>query len=206
MSRMNGIAGVIVSSVAVLLVVLIGWFVFVSPQRSKADRLTAQQTAVDTELATDQALLATPRRKRTQAAVRAAERAMPEQPRVSDVLRQLSQVAAQSRTELDNITPGTPTPLNGSEAIPISLSFKGRYFGLQKLLRLLRQSADVRGGKLVASGRLYTVDSIQFTGDQTTPGGDITAIIALNAFVYTGTAAPVTTPTTTDTTATAAAP
>ena len=38
MTRMNGIMGVVVSSIAVLVVVLVGWFFFVSPQRSKADR------------------------------------------------------------------------------------------------------------------------------------------------------------------------
>ena len=40
----------------------------------------------------------------------------------------------------------------------------GHYFAIQKFLRILRSEAVLRGDKMVATGRLYTVDSIQFTG------------------------------------------
>src|SRR5215831_12874189 len=154
MERMNGTVGVIVSSLAVVLVVMVGWFVFVSPQRSKADDLSTQVDSVNTELTTDQALLGAKHRSQTKAASAAAERAMPDQPQVSEILRQLNALAAQSRTELDSITPGAITQVGSSQAIPISLTFKGRYFGLQKLLKLMRKNADVVGGKLVSKGRL----------------------------------------------------
>src|SRR5204863_9622857 len=80
-------------------------------------------------------------------------------------------------------------PIGNAQALPISLTFKGRYFGLQKLLKLLRQSASVSGSKIVSKGRLYTVDGITFTGGQSTNGqggssADILATITLNAFVY----------------------
>ena len=78
-----------------------------------------------------------------------------------------------------------------SQALPIALTFKGRYFGLQKLLRLMRQSAGVSGGKIVSEGRLYTVDSIQFAGGGQAAAGaaggataNISATITLNAFIY----------------------
>ncbi|MGZ4415936.1 MAG: type 4a pilus biogenesis protein PilO, partial [Gaiellaceae bacterium] len=188
----------------------VGWFAFVSPQRSKADRLSGQVDAATSELSSDQQLLATSKRENTKGRAVAAKRALPDQPEVSNILRELNTLATQSRTELDNITPGAPTFVGTAEAIPITLSFKGRYFGLQKLLMLLRQSADVRGGKIVSTGRLYTVTSIGFAGGQAAPtgqsNGDIVASIALNAFLYSGVAAApptATTPTTTDTTAAA---
>lgn len=190
MTRMNGTMGVVVSSVAVLFVVIVGWFFFVSPQRSKADRLGAQVTAAKGELSSDEQLIATAKKQNTLGNAKAAERALPDTPRVSEILRELTALAAESRTELDTIAPGAAIPYGTSQALPISLTFKGRYFGLQKLLKLMRQSAGVSGGKIISKGRLYTVDSIQFAGGQAAAGAssaataDIQATITLNAFIY----------------------
>jgi hypothetical protein len=214
MTRMNGIMGVVVSSLAVLAVVIVGWLFFVSPERSKADRIGVQADAAHSELMGDQQLIAAAKKQNTLGSAKAAELALPDQPKVSEILRQLTAFAAESRTELDNITPGTPLQVSGAQALPITLAFKGRYFGLQKLLKLMRQSASVSGSKIVSKGRLYTVDSITFTGGTTatsangaTSAGssaDIQATITLNAFVYQ--AAPPAVTTTDTGTATAAAP
>ena len=110
MARMNGIMGVVVSSVAVLFVVIVGWFFFVSPQRTKADHLSVQVSAAKGELASDEQLIATAKKQNTLANAKAAERALPDTPRVAEILRQLTALAAESRTELDSIAPGTPTP------------------------------------------------------------------------------------------------
>jgi Tfp pilus assembly protein PilO len=202
--------GVVVSSVAVLVVVLVGWMFFVSPQRSKADKLGTQVDAAKTELAGDQQLLATAKRQNTLGNAKAAERALPDDAHVPEILRQLTGFAAESRTELDNITPGAPLQLANGQALPIVLTFRGRYFGLQKLLKLMRQSATVSGSKILSKGRLYTVDGIQFAGAQATPGqggstADIEATVTLYAFSYHPAPAAVTTPSDTST-ATAAAP
>ena len=214
MNRMNGIMGVVVSSVAVLAVVVVGWLFFVSPERSKADRVGVQADAAHAELMGDQQLIASAKKQNTLGSAKAAERALPDDAKVSEILRQLTGFAAESRTELDNITPATPVQIGGAQALPITLGFKGRYFGLQKLLKLMRQSATVSGNKIVAKGRLYTVDSITFAGGTAAPGpngqptagssADISATITLNAFVYQA-APPAVTPTDTGT-ATAAAP
>ena len=152
MARMNGLMGVVVSSFAVLVVVLVGWFFFVSPQRSKADRLTTQVDAAHTELTSDTTLIATAKKQNTLGNAKAAEKALPDTPQVSNILRELTDLAAASRTELESISPGTPVAVGSSQALPLSLSFKGRYFGLQKLLKLLRQSASVSGNTIVAKG------------------------------------------------------
>jgi hypothetical protein len=206
--------GVVVSSLAVLAVVIVGWFFFVSPQRSKADRIGAQVDAAHSELMGDEQLIAAAKRQNTLGSAKAAERALPDEPKVSEILRQLTGFAAESRTELDNITPGAALQIGSAQALPITLTFKGRYFGLQKLLKLVRQSASVSGSKILSKGRLYTVDGITFAGAQaaSAQGGgstgastaDIQATITLNAFVYKA-APPAVTPTDT-TTATAAAP
>jgi Tfp pilus assembly protein PilO len=212
MNRLNGILGVFVSCVAVLLVVLVGWFAFVAPQRSKANDVKSQVDAAQSQLASDQSLLAASKRNGTLKLAHEARQAIPETPQVSNLLRELDGFAKQSRTEIDNVTPGVPVFVGGAQALPITLTFKGRYFGLEKLLQLLRQSADVKKGALVSTGRLFTVDSIQFTGSQTPgtatavpqgttakPNGEISATIALNAFVYGGTPPAATTSTPTET-------
>jgi hypothetical protein len=211
MTRMNGLMGVVVSSLAVLVVVIVGWLFFVSPQRSKADRIGAQVDSAHAEFMGDEQLIAAAKRQNTLGSAKAAERALPDEPKVSEILRQLTGFAAESRTELDNIAPGTPLQIGNAQALPITLTFKGRYFGLQKLLKLMRQSAGVSGGKIVSKGRLYTVDGITFTGGQASGTGsnggstaDIQAMITLNAFVYK--AAPPVVTSTDPTTATAAAP
>ena len=212
MARMNGIMGVVVSSLAVLVVVIVGWFFFVSPQRSKADTLSTQVAAARTELSGDEQLIATAKKQNTIGNAKAAERALPDTPRVSEILRQLTAFAAESRTELDTIAPGTPIPYGTSQALPISLTFKGRYFGLQKLLKLVRQSAGVSGAKILSKGRLYTVDSIQFSGGQAAAGttgsagatANIQATINLNAFIYAPPPVVAVAPTDTSTSATAA--
>ena len=56
MTRMNGILGVVVSAVVVLLIVLVGWFGLVSPQRSKADKLGGEVSSAKSTLSADQTL------------------------------------------------------------------------------------------------------------------------------------------------------
>lgn len=205
MAKLNGLTALLLSALAVVIVAGVGWFMVISPQRTKAVQLDTQRAAVDSELAVDRELISKPSQTKTKASLAAAKRALPDDPKVSEILRQLAGFATQSRTELDSISPGTAVAAAGAEAIPISLQFRGRYFGLQQLLRLLRQSASAKGAKITATGRLYTVDSIAFGG-----GGDdgvISATIKLNAFVYTpAPVVPVTATTATSTASAAAAP
>jgi hypothetical protein len=200
MAKINGLTALILSALAVVVVAAVGWFMVISPQRTKADRLDTQRVAVDAELAADTQLVSKPSQTKTKATLAAAKRALPDDPQVSEILRQLAGFAAKSRTELDAIAPSAAVPGTGAETIPISLQFRGRYFGLQQLLRLLRTSASSHGGKITASGRLYTVDSITFGGAG--DDGVISATLTLNAFVYSP--APVV-PSTTAGTATATA-
>jgi Pilus assembly protein, PilO len=182
MTKINGLTALVLSALAVLIVAAVGWFMLISPQRTKADQLDTQRAAVDSELAVDRQLVSKPSQTKTKVTLAAAERALPDDPQVSQILRQLAGFATTSRTELDSITPAAAVPGTGAESIPISLQFRGRYFGLQQLLRLLRTSASAKGSHITATGRLYTVDNISFGGAGA--DGVITASIQLNAFVY----------------------
>jgi hypothetical protein len=103
--------------------------------------------------------------------------------------------------------------------MPIALTVKGHYFALQNFLKLLNDSAALRGDQVQATGRLYSVDNIAFAGGAASSGlpsaagagptsgqaGLIQASLALNSYIYSPTSvapAPVA-PTDTSTTATA---
>ena len=203
MAKINGLTALILSALAVVVIAAVGWFMVISPQRTKATQLDTQRAAVDAELATDRVLVSKPSETKTKATLAAAKRALPDEPQVSEILRQLAGFAASSRTELDTITPSAAVAGTGAQTIPISLQFRGRYFGLQQLLRLMRTSASSKGAKITATGRLYTVDNISFGGAG--DDGVLTATIQLNAFVYSPVpVVPSATPGTTSATAVAA--
>jgi Tfp pilus assembly protein PilO len=202
MAKINGLTALILSALAVVVVAAVGWFMVISPQRTKANELDTQHAAVSSELAADRVLVSKPSETKTKTTLAAAKRALPDDAQVSNILRQLAGFAAKSRTELDSITPSSAVPGTGAQTIPISLQFRGRYFGLQQLLKLMRTSASATGSKITATGRLYTVDSISFGGAN--DDGMISATIKLNAFVYSP--APVVPSTTVGTTSATAAP
>ena len=210
--KITGPVALVLSVFAVLVVVGVGWFMLVSPQRSKVETLNVQIASLDAQLADAQHLLAAPNRRQTARTLAIAKRALPDTPQMSNVLRQFGAAAARSRTELDSITPGVAIAAAGASPLPMTVVVKGRYFGIQQFARLLRQSADLKKGKLAAKGRLYTIDSISFAGQAPAqPGqasnGAITATLAMNAFTYAASPPPVattTTSTTPDSTATAA--
>jgi hypothetical protein len=182
---------------AVLIVAGIGWVAFVSPQRSKASDLDTQIATQQAQLAAEQHVLSTSSTKGSLAALHAAERALPDNPQMSAILRQLSTLVAQVSAELDAVTPTAPVAATtGGEVVPLTVTVKGKYFALQRLMQLLRKSADAKNGKITGGGRLFSVDSIAFgaaapsasSGASSGPAG-VTATISMNAYIYASAAA-----------------
>ena len=89
MKKINGPVALALSVLAVLVVVGVGWFMLVSPQRSKATTLDTQIGTVEGQLTEAQHLLAAPNRRQTAAALATAKRALPDTPQMANVLRQL---------------------------------------------------------------------------------------------------------------------
>jgi Tfp pilus assembly protein PilO len=210
--RMSGRVSLLLVSAALIVVLLLGWFVLVSPESSKASKLSSEVDETNVQLQAVTSLLEGPIGRQSLALLRVSQTAVPDDAKMSQILRQLSAAASIAGVELDSIAPQPVVPSNGAEALPITMSVKGRYFAIQKFLRNLRSKAGLRGDKIVASGRLYTVDSIQFSGqapgtDQSASSGVVQASLAVNAFVYAPTAVTATTPAaTSDTGVTPTAP
>ena len=68
--RMSGRVALLLVSVALLLVVLLGWFVLIAPQRSKATKLDSQVSETNIQLASVTSLLEGPVGRQSLAALR----------------------------------------------------------------------------------------------------------------------------------------
>jgi hypothetical protein len=169
-----------------------GWFMMVSPKRSEATKLAAtietKQSQVSTQ--THQASTA------TQPATESVGKALPDVPLMPDVVDQLNALAGNAGVALDTITPQAPVPETGYEAIPLTVVVDGRYFAVEKFLRLVRQEVQLEKTQLDANGRLFDVQGVQL--QQTEPAPSVTATITLRTFYYAAGIAPAGTDTTTD--------
>jgi hypothetical protein len=178
--RINGRLALLLAIAGLLVLVLAGWFVLVSPESSKASALDTQIDDANVELASTQSFLQSPESHQSIVNLRRLRRAIPDDVEMSEILRELAWASRVSGVRVESITPSQPVASSGAQALPITLSVKGRYFRLAKFMHLLRLEAGVKDGKVHASGRLYGIDNISLsTGDK---GGLITATLALDAF------------------------
>lgn len=203
--RLNGRLAFLIAVFAVLVLILVGWYAFISPQRSKAASLDGQIATAQGQIASTQAYLKSPATKRYGAELRRLKLAVPDQVQMSQILRQLSWAAARAGVSITSITPSAPVASSGGQAVPIALDVQGHYFRLSNFFRLLRTRTDVKGKQVKVSGRLYSMDEIQFSTSNAAAGASagsnslISASVKLNAFIATPAPAP---PTTTSTTTT----
>jgi Tfp pilus assembly protein PilN len=194
--RINGRLALMLAIPGLLILVLAVWFVFVSPQSSKAAALDTQIGDANVELATTQSFMRSPAARQSVADLRRLRRAIPDDVQMSEILRQLAWASRASGVRIESITPSAPVPSAGAaQAVPIALSVKGRYFRLAKFMHLLRLEAGVKDGKAHASGRLYGIDSISLGSSDK---GLLAASVALNAFVFGSTPTPAPVATTTE--------
>lgn len=193
---------IVVAVVAAQAVGAAGYFVLVQPRKVEAKRLAHEIDAADQRIADYRAksLAAKGRPKIRSADIFRLAKAMPDQTDMSGVLLQLNQTAADTGITFQSITPQAATPVSGYQAIPIRLTFQGNFYDLVDFLFRLRNLVGVHGGALDASGRLFAVDTLDFSeGDDGFP--QVGATLVVDAFVYgTTPAAPGSASSTTDTT------
>jgi hypothetical protein len=182
--RLNGRTSVIIAAAGLLLVVLVGWMVFASPQRSKADDLAVEVADTQAKLAATQALVDGPLLRRSTAELATLRTAIPDEIRMSEILRQLSKAARDTRVRLLGITPQPVTTVGAADGVPMSVTIEGRYFAIRQFLRLLRSRADIKADKAHASGRLFAIDSILFAAGSEKATSRIQATLSVTAFAF----------------------
>jgi type IV pilus assembly PilO-like protein len=176
------IAGIVVG---LLVYAAAGYFLLVSPQRSKAAQLKKETAATQQQIAQYRTLAA---QARATPPIRVAElfrltKAMPDDVDMAGLVLELSRIARESGIEFDSITPQGPAAVSGYSSIPITLEFDGNYYELSDFLFRLRNLVRVHAGRLDAEGRLFLVDSISFS-ESTKSFPRIKASLAVHAFVY----------------------
>jgi len=183
--RLNGRTSIILSAAGLLAVVLVGWFGFLSPQRQKAADLAEQIRQTELQLTATEALIRGSALEQSGKELARLRTVIPDEVSMPQIMRQLSRASAESRVRILGITP-EPVVANGvADAVPISVTVEGRYFGIREFLRLLRTRAALKGEQVQATGRLFSISSIQFAGGSS-ENGLINATLAVNAYAFRG--------------------
>ena len=101
-------------------------------------------------------------------------RAIPQSVAVSDLMRELNAAARGMGIEFSNITMAAPgesetatedvaaLPTEGLDAIPVELTFDGRFFALSDLFRSIQRFVRLADGRLDVHGRLIRIDEFSF--------------------------------------------
>lgn len=164
----------------IVLVAAVAWVGVVSPKRSHASKLK-------TDVATAQADLATATRQAAAANKHAAEAALTALPGESDqpgILDNLNALGKKSGVTIATVTPNLSTVT--ANAVALTVIVNGKYFQILSFLHQLRTQVKVgQGGHVVASGRLFDVQSVNMAqGTDTTSPGQLAATITVNAAIY----------------------
>jgi hypothetical protein len=199
----NRTLGVVVG-LLVLVYAAGGYMLLVGPKKSEASRLDDEIAATSVELMAARAAVAA--QDDTQpiavADIFRLATAMPSTADMPGILLELSRIAEETGIRFKSITPGTAMPAGTFYSYPIDVAFDGTFYSLSDFLFRLRTLVTVRRGELHASGRLFSVDSIDFSESE--KGFPVLAAnLKLNAYIY-GSGAPPTAPPPAETPATTA--
>lgn len=169
-----------------LILLVLGWFMLVSPQRSTAQTTARAAQAAEVQIEQAQAPSATPTvTQPKQPEIQTAylyklSKAMPMTTDMPNLLLELNQVVQSAGVQLASISPTAADPTTG--AISITLSVSGDFYSLTDLLYRLRSLVTVRNGSLEVAGRLFSITSVGLTPSGT--GRTLNASIALSAYTF----------------------
>lgn len=174
-----------VIAIAILLVAGVGYLLLVRPKQSQAASLEEQISELDAKV-TAARLASRPQKENL--AIKVADvfqvsKAMPDESDMPGIILDLNSVARATGITFLSIQPTAPTAKTGYAAISISLSFEGNYYDLTDFLFRLRNLVTVRHGQLVASGRLFTLDSIDMH-EAASGFPQISADLKVSAYVF----------------------
>jgi Tfp pilus assembly protein PilO len=178
-------AAIAIVVVVLLLVTAVGYFLLISPQRSKSAELAQEAQSVETQI---QARRIDNAQARNIEPIRVADlfrvtKAMPPTDDMPGMILELNRIARQTGIRFESITPQEAADAGGYLRRPIDLVFDGNFYELSDFLFRLRSLVRVRGGQLEATGRLFTVNSLNFVESQRS-FPRIKATLNVNAYVY----------------------
>ncbi len=173
-----------------LLLLLLGWFMLIGPQRSTAASIVRATQAAEVQIvdAKRPVKIVKPAAVQ-QPAIRTADlysiaKAMPPTADMPDLLLELDQVARSAGVTLTSIAPNAAAPSTAGafSLVPINLALSGDFYTLTDLLYRLRSLVTVHHGTLETAGRLFSVGSVALT--PTGVGAQLNATVTVDAFIY----------------------
>jgi Tfp pilus assembly protein PilO len=111
---------------------------------------------------------------------------------------ELDRLARSSGVTLGSITPKEPESgvvVEGATMILVTVVVDGSYREITRFLTGTRRLVTVRRGKLRATGRLFTVQSVELSESSTAGFPHLDGTITLNAYFYDGPIVPPSAPT-----------
>ena len=197
-----------------LLLLVLGWFLLVAPQRSAAASIARATQAAEAQIVEAQRTANQPPPKPLkQPVIRTAglyqlAKAMPPTTDMPDLLLELDQVARAAGVSVGTIQPqaavaGIGVPYS---TVAIQLNVIGNFYSLTDLLYRLNSLVSVRDGELDSSGRLFSVTTVSLS--PTGSNNLLNASVNVTAYVYgsiggsAAATAPAATTSSTDTTST----
>ena len=179
----NALIGVIVAGVLVF--GLAAWFLMVHPQSGKVSSLKREAQDVQEKIDAyhQQVTAARSAPKIEVADVYRLAKAMPTKTDMPDLVLELSQLARDTGISFDSISPQPVAAVGSYSVLPISVTFNGNFYNLADFLYRLRSLVTVHAGRLDATGRLFSVDTLAFNeSEKKFP--QIQATLVIDAFVY----------------------
>lgn len=169
-----------------LLLFVAAWFLLVSPQRSKANELATQVAASQDELSQRRAAAARPA---VAVNVKPSDlyrltKALPNDTDMPSILLDVDRTARRNHLSFTSLTPAPQIPGTSYISQPVAVVVQGRFSALSSFLGDLRRLVTVRGGRLDARGRLYSVSKVDITAPD---GGNfpvVKATVTLNAYTF----------------------
>ena len=170
-----------------LVLLLLGWFMLVSPQRATArsNATAVQVTEVQIEQARAPVVQPSAVTQPKQPEIRTAylyklSKAMPTTTDMPNLLLELTQVVRSAGVQLLQISPTPTDPLTGATSITLSVS--GDFYSVTDLLYRLRSLVAVHNGVLDVSGRLFSITSVSLTPSGT--GRTLNGSVVLSAYTF----------------------
>ncbi len=170
-----------------LVLLLLGWFMLVSPQRATArsNATAVQATEVQIEQARAPVVQPSAVTQPKQPEIRTAylyklSKAMPTTTDMPNLLLELTQVVRSAGVQLLQISPTPTDPLTGATSITLSVS--GDFYSVTDLLYRLRSLVAVHNGVLDVSGRLFSITSVSLTPSGT--GRTLNGSVVLSAYTF----------------------
>jgi Tfp pilus assembly protein PilO len=154
------------------------WFLELAPKRERASALGAEvaQAEVRRDAATAKAVHAEDAKAdyaADYATVARLGKAVPPQADVPSLVFQIESAARGSKVDFRKVTvedsaatpPGAPAPAatSGISPTPVTFTFEGSFFALQRMLREIDRFSRVKGTKVSVSGRLLTLDQVKLS-------------------------------------------